>query len=186
MTDLGREAIRISDLNRSTGQMRFSSDIYRPGNLAGVVVRSPIAHGRLMRLDVDAALRMPGVQTIVTADDIPGVKFVGKMVQEGWSKSAKRHNLDMKISGIYPLGHFTFNHKESLTLKTLFAQLMLEKGFLATNSFYASYAHKECHIKDYLKAVDSSFGFIAKAAREKNPKIHLKGPVCHSGFRRLA
>jgi CO/xanthine dehydrogenase Mo-binding subunit len=82
MTDLGREAIRVSDLNRSTGQMRFPSDIYRPGNLAGVVVRSPITHGRLMRLDVDAALRMPGVRAIVTADDIPGVKFVGKMIQD--------------------------------------------------------------------------------------------------------
>jgi CO/xanthine dehydrogenase Mo-binding subunit len=82
MTNLEREAIRISDLSRSTGQMCFPSDIYRPGNLAGVVVRSPVAHGCLMRLDVKVALQMPGVKAIVTANDIPGIKFVGKMIQD--------------------------------------------------------------------------------------------------------
>ncbi len=82
MTELEREAIRIADMKRALGEMRFPSDIYRPGNLEGVVVRSPIPHGRLTRLDVQAALQMPGVRAIVTADDIPGIKYFGKMVQD--------------------------------------------------------------------------------------------------------
>jgi glutamate-1-semialdehyde 2,1-aminomutase len=68
----------------------------------------------------------------------------------------------------------------------LFTQFMLERGFLATTAFYASFAHHENHVKDYLKSVNEAFSFIAKAVKEGNPTKYLKGPVCHSGFKRLA
>lgn len=111
---------------------------------------------------------------------------VGKKVQEIWRRLAKKHGLKIKISGVYPLGHFDFEYKNSLVLKTLFTQLMLEKGFLAANAFYAAYAHKERHLKRYAEATDQSFAFIKKALAEGKPKKYLKGPVCHAGFRRLA
>jgi len=63
--------------------------------------------------------------------------------------------------------------------------LLLENGFLATNAFYASYAHKKEHVEKYLEAVDEVFDFISKAIKEGNPEKYLKGPVCHAGFRRL-
>lgn len=109
----------------------------------------------------------------------------GKKIQEGWKAAADKNRLPVEISGIYPLGHFNFMYKEPLVLKTLFTQLMLEKGFLASTAFYASYAHKENHVNDYLKAVDEAFSFIAQAVKTGNPEKHLKGPVCHSGFKRL-
>lgn len=110
---------------------------------------------------------------------------VGKIIQEEWSQLAKKHGLDIEVSGIYALGHFSFKYKNPLILKTLFTQLMLEKGFLATTAFYASYAHKEMHIKKYFKAVDEAFAFIAMAVKKGKPEKYLKGPVCHAGFRRL-
>jgi len=111
---------------------------------------------------------------------------IGKTVQKVWSTLAKKHGLKIKISGMYPLSHFTFKYQESLVLKTLFTQLMLKKGFLAGTSFYSSYAHKEKHIKTYIEAVDKSFAFISKAIKEARPEKYLKGPVCHAGFKRLA
>jgi hypothetical protein len=63
---------------------------------------------------------------------------------------------------------------------------MLEKGFLATTVFYASFAHKGNHINQYLEAVDETFSFIAKTITKGDAEKHLKGPVCHSGFKRLA
>ena len=90
------------------------------------------------------------------------------------------------MSGIYPLGHFSFQHKEPLVLKTLYTQLMLKRGFLATNAFYASYAHKDKDVQDYLSAADEAFAEISKAIRSGRPSKLLKGPVCHSGFKRLA
>ena len=111
---------------------------------------------------------------------------IGKKIQDGWRKSAKKNNVAITVSGITPLGHFSFLHEKPLVLKTLFTQRMLECGFLASTSFYASYAHKAKHVDAYLDAVDRAFGFIKKAIGNGNPERYLKGPVCHSGFKRLA
>ena len=108
----------------------------------------------------------------------------GRRVQQGWEDLARKHDLSIKVGGIYPLGHFSFEHDKPMEMKTLFVQEMLEKGFLATNAFYVSYAHKEEHVKDYLDAVDGVFAFLARA--KEDPKKHLKSAVCHSGFKRLA
>jgi glutamate-1-semialdehyde aminotransferase len=110
---------------------------------------------------------------------------IGKKVQDGWKFFASKHNIDIEVSGIYPLGHFLFNCENPLVLKTLFTQLMLEKGFLATTSFYSSYAHKDEHVNKYLDAVDEVFDTLAEAITKNNPEKYLKGPVCHSGFARL-
>ena len=110
---------------------------------------------------------------------------VGQKIQDGWKSSAAKHQLRIKVAGIYPLGHFAFEYENPLVLKTLFTQLMLDRGFLATNGFYASYAHKDEHVKMYLEAADDAFLFISNAIEEGNPEKYLKGPVCHSGFKRL-
>ena len=110
---------------------------------------------------------------------------IGQKVQNGWREAAKKHGLAVSVSGIAPLGHFSFDHDNPLVLKTLFTQLMLDEGYLATNAYYASYAHKDKEIYGYAKATDNSFAFISKAIIEGDPKKYLKGPVCHSGFKRL-
>lgn len=110
---------------------------------------------------------------------------IGKRAQQGWRDLAHRHKLNIEVSGIYPLSHFQFKYKDPLVLKTLFTQLMLEKKFLATTAFYGSYAHRNGHIDKYLEAIDETFGFMGMVIAKGNPKKHLKGPVCHSGFRRL-
>lgn len=110
---------------------------------------------------------------------------IGRMVQEGWKFIASKYGIDIEVSGIYPLGHFSFKDGDALVLKTLFTQLMLEKGFLASTAFYASYAHRDEHVEKYLGAVDDVFDFISKAIADGKPEKYLKGPVCHSGFRRL-
>jgi glutamate-1-semialdehyde aminotransferase len=119
---------------------------------------------------------------------------IGGQVKNGWEKLAKENGLSIHVSGIDPLGHFSFDKEqakksvqknEPLVLKTLFTQLMFEKGFLATTAFYASYAHKEEHVAKYLEAVDESFRFISKAVAKGDAERELKGPVCHADFKRL-
>ncbi|MDD5137067.1 MAG: aminotransferase class III-fold pyridoxal phosphate-dependent enzyme, partial [Candidatus Omnitrophica bacterium] len=90
---------------------------------------------------------------------------IGLMVQEGWKDAAAKNDLVIEVSGIYPLGHFSFIYKEPLVLKTLFTQLMLERGFCASTVFYASFAHTETYVKRDLDAVEESFGIIAKAVK---------------------
>jgi len=110
------------------------------------------------------------------------LSFVGELVQNGWSSLAHKHNIDIHVGGIYPLSHFSFEYKEALVLKTLFTKLMLERGFLATTAFYASFAQKEEDITRYLDTVDRILsGYIQSGDIES----HLDTPVCHSGFARL-
>ncbi len=110
---------------------------------------------------------------------------IGKYIQSGWKSTAERNGLRISISGIPPLGHFSFDYKNSQAIRTLFTQEMLLKGFLATDSFYASYAHQNHHIESYSNAVDETFAFITKAIEDNKISKLLKGPVAHSGFRRL-
>jgi hypothetical protein len=107
-------------------------------------------------------------------------------VLSGWREAAGRRGLEIEAGGIEPLGHFSFKGGEPLEMKTLFVQLMLERGFLASTAFYASYAHKGRHLRDYLEAVDESFGIIADAHRAGKVKSLLQGPAAHGGFKRLA
>ena len=113
------------------------------------------------------------------------LRSVGLKVQEGWKILAEKNNLNITVSGIYPMSHFNFNHDDPLSIKTLFVQLMLKKGFLATNAFYASYAHKKEDIDKYLSSVDEVFCNIAGALKKDEIKKQLKGPVAHAGFKRL-
>ncbi len=109
----------------------------------------------------------------------------GKKIQVGWDAMAKKNDLNIAVSGIEPLGHFNFNYSNALAIKTLFTQLMLEKGYLATNAFYASYAHTDSVIEGYLKAVDESFAVLSASIKNRTVESELKGPVSHSGFKRL-
>ncbi|MBU4175868.1 MAG: hypothetical protein KJ907_02505 [Actinobacteria bacterium] len=110
---------------------------------------------------------------------------VGKRIQSGWKECADNNSLRISVSGILPLSHFSFDYENGQEIRTLFTQEMLQRGFLATNAFYASYAHQESHIESYMKAMDEVFGVIAKAVERSEVEKALKGPVAHSGFQRL-
>lgn len=109
----------------------------------------------------------------------------GKRIQEGWASIASDNEIDISISGIYPLSHFSFNVDQPLVAKTLFTQLMLERGFIAHTGYYASYAHTDEIIGKYLKACNEAFEIVSAAIQSNSMEDLLKGPVCHGGFKRL-
>ncbi len=110
---------------------------------------------------------------------------IGKLVQEGWHKLSSKNGLDIHIGGIPPLSHFSFEYDNAMAMKTLFIQLMLEKGFLASTLFYAMYAHQDHHVKKYLHAVDEVFAYISEANKAGNVEKLLKGLPTSTGFSRL-
>jgi xanthine dehydrogenase large subunit len=61
-----------------TGRALYTDDIPEPiGTLHAALGVSPIAHGRLEAVDLSAVAAVPGVITVLTAADIPGVNDVG-------------------------------------------------------------------------------------------------------------
>src|SRR6266542_4362069 len=55
-----------------TGKAKYAEDYRVEGMLFAKLLVSPMPHARVKRLDTSAALAMPGVKAILTADDMPG------------------------------------------------------------------------------------------------------------------
>ncbi len=110
---------------------------------------------------------------------------IGKKVQEGWSNLAEKNNLKIHIGGITPLGHFSFEYDNALSMKAYFIQLMLAHGFLASNLYYAMYAHQNEHIELYLQAVNKAFAAISDANQTGSLEKRLRGKPATAGFKRL-
>lgn len=111
--------------------------------------------------------------------------LVGKLIQEGWAQLAEKNSLKIHIGGIPPLSHFTFEYGNGLAMKAFFVQLMLEKGFLASTSFYSMYAHKIDQVESYLFAVNEAFRVISEAVTMGDVERQLKGKPATAGFKRL-
>jgi xanthine dehydrogenase YagR molybdenum-binding subunit len=74
---VGTNVPRMDALEKVTGQAKFTADLQRAGMLHAAIVRSPVARGRVTRLDFEAALRLPGVRGAFTADDVPEIEIDG-------------------------------------------------------------------------------------------------------------
>jgi carbon-monoxide dehydrogenase large subunit len=68
---IGASVRRKEDQRLITGRGRYVDDLRLPGMVHLVVVRSPHAHARVVRVDATAALRLPGVLSILTVHEAP-------------------------------------------------------------------------------------------------------------------
>ena len=110
----------------------------------------------------------------------------GQRVKDGWKKLADQYDLPVEIGGIDPLAHFSFKTDDFLECKTFVTQEMLKKGYLASNAFYASFAHSKEIIDKYIDALGDVFSKIQSIrAKDDRVKSYLEGPVCQTGFQRL-
>ena len=109
----------------------------------------------------------------------------GTMVQEGWRRAAEDKEIQIEIGGIPPLSHFAVKGENGPHVQTLYTQMMLERGFLAGKSFYASYSHQRGDVQRYLEATRDVFEIIAEGCNAGNLESLLKGPVAKPGFHRL-
>ncbi len=67
---VGTPVERIEDLRLLRGQGQYVDDLHHEGMLHAAILRSSVAHGRIRSIDVKAALAMPGVRGVFTADDV--------------------------------------------------------------------------------------------------------------------
>jgi carbon-monoxide dehydrogenase large subunit len=65
-----QSTVRVEDVRFLTGAGRYVDDIIPDGALHAYVLRSPIAHGTITELDVSEAKDAPGVQLVLTYDDL--------------------------------------------------------------------------------------------------------------------
>jgi aerobic carbon-monoxide dehydrogenase large subunit len=67
---VGASVTRLEDVPLVTGRGLFAADVTFPDMLHMRVVRSPVAHGRIVKVDTSVARSAPGVVAVWTIDDI--------------------------------------------------------------------------------------------------------------------
>jgi carbon-monoxide dehydrogenase large subunit len=68
--EVGRDRRRKEDAKLVTGQTNWTDNITLPGLLHVAVLRSPMAHARITRIDVSPALSQPGVMAAFSGRDL--------------------------------------------------------------------------------------------------------------------
>jgi carbon-monoxide dehydrogenase large subunit len=64
---------RKEDARFVRGQGRYIDDLKLPGMLHGAILRSPLAHARIVSIDTSAAVAHPRVKAVVTGKDLEGL-----------------------------------------------------------------------------------------------------------------
>ena len=72
---VGNPTPRIEGELKVSGKAVYAADVTLPGMLWGKLVRSPIASGKIKRIDASKALALRGVHAVVTGEDCTGLKI---------------------------------------------------------------------------------------------------------------
>ena len=68
-TVVGQPVPLVDGIEKVTGKAVFTADLIGPDNLTGRILRSPVSHGRIIRIDTSKAKALDGVIAIVTGED---------------------------------------------------------------------------------------------------------------------
>lgn len=135
------------------------------------------------RIGPSAALKT--LQVMERMQSWEKITRTGMEIRKRWQRLADKHGLCISHWGLAALTGFTFESPSSLAYKTLMTQEMLAKGFLASNSVYSCTEHTADIVDQYFDALESVFALVAECEAGRDVFSLLKGPICHSGFKRL-
>jgi CO/xanthine dehydrogenase Mo-binding subunit len=77
MKQVGIEIPKVDVIEKALGEAKYGADLPTQEPLYLKVLRSPKPHAKIVRIEMDEALRVPGVEGVFTAKDIPGKNLVG-------------------------------------------------------------------------------------------------------------
>ena len=74
-TVAGTDARRVDGIEKVTGKALYTGDLQLPGMAYAKILRSPVAHARLVKVDASNAMGMNGVIATLTRDDIKDLNY---------------------------------------------------------------------------------------------------------------
>lgn len=72
---LGTPQPRVDGPDKATGRAKYAGDLRLPNMLWGKILTSPHPHAKIISIDTSEAEKLPGVYTVITAKDVPDVKY---------------------------------------------------------------------------------------------------------------
>lgn len=87
---VGTRPIRPDGIDKVTGRARFGADYNMPGQLIGVILRSPHAHATIQSIDTTKAEKLPGVKAVITSKDFKDLSKKDRELSEILDNSMAR------------------------------------------------------------------------------------------------
>src|SRR4029079_17719005 len=88
---VGTRPIRPDGVDKVPGRANFGADMTLPGMLWGRIKRSPHAHARIVSINTDKAMALPGVKAVTTRADFPDIppdrRVIGAAPHNLWDLS---------------------------------------------------------------------------------------------------
>lgn len=78
---VGRPTPRVEGELKVTGKAQYSADLKLPDTLWGRCLRSPVAYGKIKRIDTSKAERAPGVKAVLVGSEVPGLR-IGRCIYD--------------------------------------------------------------------------------------------------------
>jgi len=115
---------------------------------------------------------------------IEAISKTGMFIRKGLTDIFDKTKLNISVlGGLDSVVAMDIQEENPLLLKTIFIQEMLDRGFLASNLIYVSFAHTQDVIDKYLENALEVFQLIAN--NKDNLDSLLKSEISHNGFQRL-
>jgi CO/xanthine dehydrogenase Mo-binding subunit len=80
MDTVNKPARRVDALGKVLGESKYGADLKFDGMLYGKVLYTPYSHARILSIDTRSAAKLPGVEAVLTAADVPGLHTFGTVV----------------------------------------------------------------------------------------------------------
>jgi CO/xanthine dehydrogenase Mo-binding subunit len=82
MKHIGYSQPRVDGLSKASGKFRYAADVHLEDALIGKVLRSPLPHAVIKKIDAAEALAQPGVRAVLTYRDITGPNLFGAIIPD--------------------------------------------------------------------------------------------------------
>ena len=79
---MGHRTRRLDAPSKVTGAIKYAADMWMANMLHMQVLRSPHPHARILAIDTRRASALPGVECVLTSDDVPGVDNFGVFIED--------------------------------------------------------------------------------------------------------
>lgn len=81
-TFIGHNTRRLDAPAKVSGAIHYAADMFLPNMLHLAVVRSPLPYARILSIDSSQAMALPGVEKVITAQDVPGIDNFGVFIED--------------------------------------------------------------------------------------------------------
>jgi xanthine dehydrogenase YagR molybdenum-binding subunit len=142
VSHIGRDTVRVDGPGKVTGLAQYTSDFRFPGMLWAVPVGATIANGRITRLDITTAEKMPGVRAVLHRGNIG--KIFRSIPQPGFNGICEERRPPFEDDVIRYYGQYI-----ALVLADTF-----ETAKAAADAVRATYAPEKPNVQTHLEADD--------------------------------